>query len=204
MFLHHSPVDFELPKRFQRAVFLRLARLRVRDGANERWRMKRASIVAALVCVAISYAWVVITEANGMDGNDLLIFSIFAVMSTFAAFVFAEIMTSSGLILKRQRFVWQMLALLFAGSITGYPLFLFITGEIKNWPLGSLIGLELAVLRNWQPPKPKLTRLGLSAISGILAALLAYLLLKPAVVDLGAVVSGALFAAVYIFWSVQT
>ena len=204
MFLHHSPLEFKLPGRFRWSVFRRLARLRVRDGAKERRQMRRVGMATAFVCVAISYAWVVVTSANGLSGDDLLIFLFFAVMGTFAAYIFAETMTSLCLILKRQRFVWQALALLVTGSVTGYLLFLFVTGGDGVWSLGSFIGLALVVLRNWQPPRPELTRWGLGAIAGILAALLAYLLLKPTVADMGEVISAALFTAVYIFWSVKT
>ena len=161
-------------------------------------------MATAFVCVAILYAWVVVTSANGLSGDDLLIFLFFAVMGTFAAYIFAETMTSLCLILKRQRFVWQALVLLVTGSVTGYLLFLFVTGGDGVWSLGSFIGLALVVLRNWQPPRPELTRWGLGAIAGILAALLAYLLLKPTVADMGEVISAALFTAVYIFWSVKT
>lgn len=204
VFLHHAPVNFGMPKRLRWDIFLRLARLRVRNGAPERWRMKRVSMAAALLGVAISYAWVVVTTADGVNGDDLLLFTIFAVMGTFSAFVFAEIMTSLGLILKGQRLVWRMVALLTAGSITGYLLFQFVTGEGKVWSLGSLIGLELAVLQSWRPPQPELARWVLSALAGILAALLVYLLLMPLLGGLGAVVSGAIFTAIYIFWTVRT
>jgi len=204
IFIQHSPVDFEVPKQYRWKMFLRLARLRVQDGAGERRSMRLAGMVTAAICVLISYAWVVVADPNGVNSGDWLIFSIFAVMGVLTAFVFAETMTSLCLILKREEIVWQVVALPIVGSVNGLLSYQFITGEFRAWPLGSLVGLGLVILLNWQLPRPRMVHWGVSVIAGILAGLLAFLLIKPEIIDFGIVISGALFTAVYIFWFIKT
>jgi hypothetical protein len=204
IYIHHSPVDFEVPEQYRWKMFLRLARLRVKDGIRVRRIMWLAGTVTAAVCVLISYAWAVLSDPNGLNSGDLIVFPIFFVMGIVTAFVFAETMTSLCLILKRQEIVWQVLALSIFGGINGYLSFQFIAGEVHIGPVGILIGLALVILLNRQLPSSRLAHWGVSSVVGILAGLLAFLLVKPEIVDFGIVISGALFSAVYIFWFIKS
>jgi hypothetical protein len=165
--------------------------------------MIRAAVVLALICAAIQNAWLIASSEDGLTAYDPIFLLIFGAMGAGSAYIFAETLTSLCLIFHRQRFIWQVLPLFITGNLIGIFVFLFITGNIRLWVLGGLIGVMLAILNSIHLPNPALIRWGLGGGAGILAGITAYLLLQSTVPEAREVISAALFTAGYIFFAVK-
>ena len=155
LFLQHAPAEFKSPGKLRWDLFLRLARLRVRDGAGERRYMKRVAMILALVSVIILFGTYIVL-GNLLDiapmTNSIGAMFIFLVLGQVFAFLFAEVLTSLELVTQNQSLGWRFLSLTSAGLIAGAPLFMAINGSGIAWFAGGLIGLVLAI---WNTqPKP--------------------------------------------------
>jgi hypothetical protein len=214
MFLLRSPVEFELPRNFRRDVFLRLARLRVKDGVTRRMHIRKAASFITPLCVMLMMISVYIqSRFSASAGNDLMSYVfvalILGILGIVVAYSFAEVMTSLMLIMRRWGLVWQIIILVGAGSLIGIVLFYILAGDHGLWFEGGIIGLVLALTNKRSSHKPRRYSGTLSILMVVLTFALSLAALtvikegKP-VELLGSAISTGLFTGVYILASSQT
>lgn len=211
VFLHHSAEKFKIPRQSRWEVFIRLARLRVKDGKTQRMRMRKAASFITPLCVAIMMTSVYIQSRFSVSvSNDLIgyifVAVIFGILGIVVAIGFAEVMTSLLLIFHRWRLAWQIMVLAGSGSVIGIALFYLLAGDRGVWFEGGIIGLAL-VLINYKPShKPGWYSGTLSILVGILifalslaAPTLIFLKVGKPIELLGSAISTGLFSGAYIF-----
>ncbi len=216
VFLHHSPEKFKIPSQSRWDVFIRLARLRVKDGTTQRMRMRKAASFITPLCVAIMMTSVYIhSRFSASASNDLIdyVFGavIFGILGIVVAIGFAEVMTSLLLILRRCGLAWQTIVLAGSGSVIGIALFYLLAGDHGVWFEGGIIGLALALISHKPSHKPGWYSGTLSILVGILIFALSLasptlniLKVGKPVELLGSAISTGLFSGAYIFTFSQT
>jgi hypothetical protein len=209
LFLHHSPKKFEVPGRIRMVLFLRLARLRIKDGAIQRIRMRKTASFFALFCILILMLSIYIqfeffASANNDWGNYVVGALFFAIPGFVTAYGFAEVMTSLMLIITRWRFTWQIFVLVITGSVIGIALFYLLAGDHGVWFAGGVIGLALALFNH----KPSLKTGWYPGLLSLIIGLLMFALSLVALAEIkegrpieliGSAISTSLFTSMYIF-----
>jgi hypothetical protein len=202
-YLHRLPTEPALTARLKRRVLIPLARLRVRDGMEERRRMRRVAMLAALAGEIIQFF---VLAVNGDFRGDRVVdslasFLVFLLLSQIFAYFFAELITSLELITQRSPIAGRILILGGAGIVAGFPLFLTIVGTAIAWFAGGLIGFVLGLSNPQGHRRSPILRWSLSGFAG--SVTFVWTLFNAPMIDFFyfmAAIIAAGFVAVYLFF----
>lgn len=193
-YLNGSQQSHSLPWKLNRAVFARLAQLRLNEGRKERVRLRKVAVLAAPLCIVLHYVSIMV--GTELSRFDLPIMLILAIVGTAVAFSFAEIMTSASLIIRRWNKPGQILILSGLGSVSSFLLYLFLSEQHDiQWLSGAIIGLALALSGTMPGARLGLKPILLSLAAGTLIMVLA--LDTPG--EVLKEISAALFAGIYVY-----
>ncbi len=209
-YLKRSLKDHRLSGSVNWGVLFPLAKLRIKDGAEQRRRMRLVSVLVFLVSDIIVFGTVLIKNTRDHKGTEPLSYIFLLILGSLVAFIFGEVMTSLGLILRGKGSIWRVPVLTGIGSILGVGLFTLLTGQwLMLWFAGGVIGLALSLFPDrWggkgKPGSPHL--ISYSMIAATLVFVVSMVILDRLAVtnrDLllfaGAAFSAALFTGTYIY-----
>ena len=151
----------------------RLARQRIRLGAPTRRIMRQQTLVYALFCTLVTG----IVYNTGPD-IPLMTWSaliVFTAVSLLLSFIFAEIMTSLALALRRHSAWGAGMLQTGVGGVLGVVLFLVMVMEIQAWFAGAVIGAVMVAFIHfpeWTHPRGSWRHRAMPGLIGVSTALL--------------------------------
>jgi len=202
-YLNVSMQRHNLPWSVRRAVFPRLARLRVMAGSAARTSARKVASYVAPLCVIIMMVPVYV-QASPDPATRLFNYAAFAfvlgILGVAVAYLFAEVMTSLILITSRWSLALKTMTLVGMGSIIGIVLSYVLSGQKGLWFEGGITGLAQMILSRWSGQKPHWYSVVTAVFTGLLVFLISLEIIHDVkLVEYGAALSTGLFTAVYIY-----
>jgi caspase domain-containing protein len=200
---YRNPHPRHLLWQLNRAVFPRLARLIIKEGAAERARISYGVAFLAPICVAIlfGFSWADPTAGSNDIIDDIFTAVIFSIVGVVIGVVFAQVITSLVLLQRSSPRPWQTFILFASGYLLGIPMFSTLTGSTELWLVGAGIGTLLAGIHLAAVLRPNRYLIVLSPMIAVGTALSVFFMSvsETLLSKLGESVSAGLFAAGYVY-----
>ena len=206
-YLHHTSIPHSLSSPLAWQVFLRQAKLRVKDGVQIRSRMRKIAAYTASICALIMMVFafmqsILSPTIKTPAINYLLITLFFVPVGFFGSYFFSDLTISLMLIIRRWFWGWQAVILSVIGAVLGSILLYLLSGQVATWFLGGIISLTPLLAKSRSGFKSNLYSAATASIIGVLVFTLCQITIKDLPLEkFGSVISPTIFAVVYTYFA---